>query len=81
MKVLGNKELRRIFQPKRDETIGRWRILHNEELHNLFSSPNIISMIESRTVIWDRHVARMVRRGIDKGFAGIARSKETTRKT
>jgi hypothetical protein len=40
--------LRRIFGPKRDEVIGGWRKLHNEELHNLYSSPNVIRMIKSR---------------------------------
>jgi hypothetical protein len=45
--VLGNRGLRRIFGPKR-EVKGDWRKLHNEELHNLYSSPNIIRMIKSR---------------------------------
>jgi hypothetical protein len=40
--------LRRIFGPKRDEVTGDWRKLHNEELHKLYSSPNIIRMIKSR---------------------------------
>jgi hypothetical protein len=43
-----NRLLRRIFGPKRDEMVGGWRKLHNEELHNLYSSPSIIRMIESR---------------------------------
>jgi hypothetical protein len=43
-----NRELRRIFGPKRDELTGDRRKLHNEELHNLYSSPNIIRMIKSR---------------------------------
>jgi hypothetical protein len=51
--------LRRIFGPKRDEVTGHWRKLHNKELHNLYSSPNIITMIKSRMVIWAGHVARM----------------------
>jgi hypothetical protein len=42
--------LRRIFGPKRDEVTGDWRKLHNEELHNLYSSPNVIRMIKSRRV-------------------------------
>jgi hypothetical protein len=42
--------LRRIFGPKRDEVTGGWRKLHNEELHNLYSSPSIIRMIKSRRV-------------------------------
>jgi hypothetical protein len=51
--------LRRIFGPKRDEVTGDWRKLHNEELHNLYSSPSIIRMIKSRSMRWAGHVARM----------------------
>jgi hypothetical protein len=51
--------LRRIFGPKRDEVTGSWRKLHNEELHNLYSSPNIIRMIKSRKMRWAGHVARI----------------------
>jgi hypothetical protein len=46
--VFENRVLRGIFGPKGDEIIGSWRKLHNEELHNLFSSPNIIKMIKSK---------------------------------
>jgi hypothetical protein len=49
--------LRRIFGPKRDEVTGDWRKLHNEELHNLYSSPNIIRMRRRRR--WAGYVARM----------------------
>jgi hypothetical protein len=51
--------LRRIFGPKREEVAGDWRTLHNEELHNLYTSPNIIRVIKSRSVRWAVHVARM----------------------
>jgi hypothetical protein len=51
--------LRRIFGPKRDEVTGDWRKLHNEELHNLYSSPNMIRMIKSRRMRCTRYVARM----------------------
>jgi hypothetical protein len=44
---------------KRDEATGDWRKLHNEELHNLYSSPNIIMMIKSRRMRWAGHVIRM----------------------
>jgi hypothetical protein len=50
--------MRRIFGPKRDEVTGEWRKLHNEELHILYSSPNIITH-KSRTMRWAGHVARM----------------------
>ena len=49
----------RIFGPKRDEN-GEWRRLHNEELHSLYRSPNIVRVINSRRLIWAGHVARMV---------------------
>jgi hypothetical protein len=54
-----NRVLRRIFGPKRDKIIGGWKKLHNEELHNLYSSPNIIRMIKSRGMRWTGHMARM----------------------
>jgi hypothetical protein len=55
--------LRRIFGPKRDEVTGGWRKLHNEELHNFYSPPNI-RMIKSRRVRWAGNEARMGRSGI-----------------
>jgi hypothetical protein len=48
--VFENRVLRRIFGPKRDDVTGDWRKLHNEELHNLFSSPSIIRIIKSRSM-------------------------------
>jgi hypothetical protein len=51
--------VRRIFGPKRDDVTGNWRKLHDEELHNLYSSPNIMRMIKSRRMKWAEHVARM----------------------
>jgi hypothetical protein len=57
--VFENRVLRRIFGLKRDEVTGEWRKLHNEELHNLYSSPNIIRTIKSRRKRWAEHVARM----------------------
>jgi hypothetical protein len=58
--VFENRVLRRIFGPKRDEVTGGWRKLHNEELHNLYSSPNIsYRMIKSRKMRWAGHIARM----------------------
>jgi hypothetical protein len=57
--VFENRVLRRIFGPRRDEVTGDWRKLHNEELHNFYSSPNIIRMIKSRRIRYAGHVARM----------------------
>jgi len=51
--------LRRIFGPKRDEVVGGWRRLHNEELRNLYASPNIVKSVKSRRMIRAGHVARM----------------------
>jgi hypothetical protein len=51
--------LRRIFGPKRDEMVGGGRKLHNEELHNLYTSPSIIRIIKSRRMRWAGHVERM----------------------
>jgi hypothetical protein len=55
--VFENWVLRRIFGPKRDEVRGDWRKLHNEEVHNLYSSPSIIRVIKSRRMRWAGHVA------------------------
>jgi hypothetical protein len=57
--VFENRVLRRIFGPRRDEVTGEWRKLHNEELHNLYSSPDITRMIKSRRMRWAGNVARM----------------------
>jgi hypothetical protein len=54
----------RIFVPKRDEVIGGWRKLHNEELQNSYGSPSIIRMFKSGRMRWVWHVARMGRRRI-----------------
>jgi hypothetical protein len=57
--VFENRVLRRIFGPKRDNVTGGWRKLHNEEVHNLYSSPSIIRMVKSRRMRLAEHVARM----------------------
>ena len=54
-----NRVLRRIFGPRRDEVTGEWRRLHNEELNDLYPSPNIVRVIKSRRMRWAGHVARM----------------------
>jgi hypothetical protein len=58
LRVFENRVLR-IFGPKRDGVTGGWRKLHNEDLHNLYSSPSILRIIKSRRMRWARHVARM----------------------
>jgi hypothetical protein len=57
--VIENRVLRRIFGPKRDEVTGECRKLRNKELHNLYSSPDIIRQVKSRRMRWAGHVARM----------------------
>ena len=54
-----NMVLRRIFGPKREEVTGEGKRLHNEELNDLYSSPNIVRVINSRRMRWTGHVARM----------------------
>jgi hypothetical protein len=75
--MLESRVLRRKFGPKRDEITGEWRKLHNEELHILYSSPDIIRQIKSRRMRWAVHVARMGEESV-QGFGGKARRKETT---
>jgi hypothetical protein len=72
-----NKVLRRIFEPNRDKVTEDLRKLNNEELHNLYFSPNIIKMIKSRRLRMARHLARMG----EKAIGGKVSSKETTGKT
>jgi hypothetical protein len=71
--------LRRIFGPKKDEVTGGRRKLHNEELHNVYSSPSIIRMIMSRRMRWAVHVARMGEKR--NTYIGKSRRKDTTEKT
>jgi hypothetical protein len=63
LRMFGNRMLRRIFGPKRDEVTGEWRKLHNEELRDLYSLPSIIRVIKSRRMRWEGHVARMGKKG------------------
>ena len=69
--MFGNRVLRRIFGPKRDEIIEEWRKLHNEELNDLYCSPSIFRVIKSRRMRWAGHVARMGEgRGLYRVFCG-----------
>jgi hypothetical protein len=67
LRVFENSVLRRIFGPKREED-GLWRKLHNDELHNLYSSQNIVRVIKSRRLRWAGHVAHMGRGEVFTGF-------------
>jgi hypothetical protein len=58
LRVFENRVLRKIFGPKREED-GSWRKLHNDELYDLYSSPNIVRVIKSSRMRWAGHVARM----------------------
>jgi hypothetical protein len=62
LRVSESRFLRKVFGPKRDEVTLGWRKLHNEELHNLYSSPSIIRIIKSKRS-WVGHVARMGEKG------------------
>jgi len=78
LRVFENMVLRRIFGPKRDKVTGEWRRLHNEELNDLYSSPNIVRVIKSRRMRSAGHVAHM---GKDRGvhsLGGETGGKETT---
>ena len=71
LRVFENRVLRRIFGPKRNGVTGQWRKLHNEELSDLYSSPNIVRVIKSRRMRWAGHVARMEEGGgVHKVLAG-----------
>jgi hypothetical protein len=59
LRVFVNRVLRRIFEPKRDEVTGKWRKLHSEELHILYSSPNIVKQMKSRRIRWAVHMTCM----------------------
>jgi len=80
LRVYENMVLRRIFGPKRDEVTRKWRKLHNEELNELYSSPNIVWVIKSRRMKWARYAARMgERRGVYRVLVGKREEKRPFR--
>jgi hypothetical protein len=70
LRVFENMVLRRIFGPKRDEVIGEWNKLHNNELNDLNSSSTIIGVITSRRMRWMNHVAHVGEETCVQGFVG-----------
>jgi hypothetical protein len=82
LRVFENRVLRGMFGAKRDEVTGEWRKLHNEELYDLYCSPNIIRVIKSRRMRWAGHIAIMgERKGVYMVLVGKSEGKETTWKT
>ena len=70
-RVFENRMLRRVYGHKRDEVTGEWRKLHNEELSDLYSLPNIVRVVKSRRMRWAGHVARMgEERGVHRVLVG-----------
>jgi len=70
LRMFEYRVLRRIFWPKRDEVTEEWRKLHNEELNDLYSSPNIVRVIKAKRMRWAGHVARMGVGVRIQGFGG-----------
>jgi hypothetical protein len=68
LRAFENRVLRRIFGPKRDKVTGEWRRLHNKDLNDLYSSPNIIGVTKSRRMRWAGHIAHMGEREVHTGF-------------
>jgi len=80
-RVFENTMLRRIFGPRGDEVTGEWRRLHNDELNDLYSSPNIVRVIKCRRMRWAGHVACMGEERVCIGSWWETGGKETTGET
>jgi hypothetical protein len=82
LRVFDNRELRRVFGPKKDEVTGEWRKLHNEELSDLYSLPSIVRVVKLRRMGWAGHVARMGDdRGVHRVLVGKPELKSPFRET
>jgi hypothetical protein len=68
LRVFKNRVLMRIFGSKMDKVTAEWRKLHNEELHDLYSSPTVVRVIKSRKTRWAGNLARMGRKEACIGF-------------
>jgi hypothetical protein len=79
VRVFENRVLRGIFGSKRDKVIGEWRKLHNEELNDLYCSPNIVQVMKSRRIRWAGRVARM--RPVSRVLVGKPEGKRTNGET
>ena len=78
LRVFENRVLRRVFGPKRDEVTGEWRKLHNEELSDMHSLPNILRVVKSRRMRWARNVVRMGEgRGVHRVLVGKPERKKS----
>ena len=80
LRVFEKMMLRRIFGPRRDEVTGEWRRLHNEELNDLYSSPNTVLVIKSSRMKWAGHVARMGEEGVYRVLVGEPEGKRPLRR-
>jgi len=79
LRVFENRMLRRIFWPNRDEVKREWRKLQNEELNDLYSSPNIVRVMKSRRMRWAGYVTRMgERRGVYRILVGTLRERDNS---
>ena len=80
--MFANRVFRKVFGPKRDEVTGEWRKLHNEELNDLYSLPNIVRVVKSKRMRRAGHVARMGEdRGVHRVLVGKPEGQEAVEET